>query len=387
MERNTCYLNLSVAEAARTVSELVERAGLSSRMVDCHELRQGENLCGMVLLFEKYFLRMGSRLTLTAVLDNLEGRTRLYWTVTGGAGMLRQSGDSKTAAEEYSEALREKLAGRGFFLSSANSINWGRVLPQIVYYISAYCDLLREGRIQKGERINVCVPTGNFGNILAAYYAREMGVPIGRLICASNSNNVLTDFLCTGVYDRNRTFYNTMSPSMDILISSNLERLLFSLSNHDDAEARGYMEELARSGRYEVSPAIKGRLEKLFAAGFCDDAQTQKVIGRMWQEHRYLIDPHTAVAFDVLDQYRRDTGDTTPTVVVSTASPFKFCDSVLGALGVSELAAGTAILDQLSQQTGVPVPAPLAALKDKTVRFGRSVTKEHMVDQVLEMLR
>ena len=265
------------------------------------------------------------------------------------------------------EVLREKLAGRGFFLSSANSINWGRVLPQIVYYISAYCDLLREGRIQKGERINVCVPTGNFGNILAAYYAREMGVPIGRLICASNSNNVLTDFLCTGVYDRNRTFYNTMSPSMDILISSNLERLLFSLSNHDDAEVRGYMEELA--------------------AGFCDDAQTQKVIGRMWQEHRYLIDPHTAVAFDVLDQYRRDTGDTTPTVVVSTASPFKFCDSVLGALGVSELAAGTAILDQLSQQTGVPIPAPLAALKDKTVRFGRSVTKEHMVDQVLEMLR
>ena len=135
-----------------------------------------------------------------------------------------------------------------FFLSSANSINWGRVLPQIVYYISAYCDLLREGRIQKGERINVCVPTGNFGNILAAYYAREMGVPIGRLICASNSNNVLTDFLCTGVYDRNRTFYNTMSPSMDILISSNLERLLFSLSNHDDAEVRGYMEELAGPG-------------------------------------------------------------------------------------------------------------------------------------------
>ena len=137
------------------------------------------------------------------------------------------------------EALREKLAGRGFFLSSANSIDWCRVLPQIVYYISAYCDLLREGRIQKGERINVCVPTGNLGNILAAYYAREMGVPIGRLICASNSNNVLTDFLCTGVYDRTRTFYNTMSPSMDILISSNLERLLFSLSNHDDAEARG----------------------------------------------------------------------------------------------------------------------------------------------------
>ena len=297
--------------------------------------------------------------------------------------------DAQTGVKKLfsDEALRQELARRGYFLSSANSINWGRVLPQIVYYVSAYCDLLRDEKIQPDQAVNVCVPTGNFGNILAAYYAREMGVPIGRLICASNSNNVLTDFLCTGVYDRNRTFYNTMSPSMDILISSNLERLLFSLSNHDDAEARGYMEELARSGRYEVSPAIKGRLEKLFAAGFCDDAQTQKVIGRMWQEHRYLIDPHTAVAFDVLDQYRRDTGDTTPTVVVSTASPFKFCDSVLGALGVSELAAGTAILDQLSQQTGVPIPAPLAALKDKTVRFGRSVTKEHMVDQVLEMLR
>ena len=313
----------------------------------------------------------------------------VFYPKDGVCSVYGNFDDAQTGVKQLfsDEKLREELAQRGYFLSSANSINWGRVLPQVVYYISAYCDLLRDGHIQLGDPVNVCVPTGNFGNILAAYYARDMGVPIQRLICASNANNVLTDFLRTGVYDRNRTFYNTMSPSMDILISSNLERLLFSLSNHDDAEARGYMEELARSGRYEVSPAIKGRLEKLFAAGFCDDAQTQKVIGRMWQEHRYLIDPHTAVAFDVLDQYRRDTGDTTPTVVVSTASPFKFCDSVLGALGVSELAAGTAILDQLSQQTGVPVPAPLAALKDKTVRFGRSVTKEHMVDQVLEMLR
>ena len=212
-------------------------------------------------------------------------------------------------------------------------------------------------------------------------------MPIGRLICASNSNNVLTDFLCTGVYDRNRTFYNTMSPSMDILISSNLERLLFSLSNHDDAEVRGYMEELARSGRYEVSPAIKGRLEKLFAAGFCDDAQTQKVIGRMWQEHRYLIDPHTAVAFDVLDQYRRDTGDTTPTVVVSTASPFKFCDSVLHSLGVDQVEEGLGALDQLEKVSGRPAPVPLASLRDKAVRFTESVDKGQMMDVVLEMLR
>ena len=284
-------------------------------------------------------------------------------------------------------ALRERLAERGYFLSSANSINWGRVLPQIVYYVSAYCDLLRDGHIQKGDRINVCVPTGNFGNILAAYYAGEMGVPIGKLICASNSNNVLTDFLKTGVYDRNRAFYNTMSPSMDILISSNLERLLFALSGQDDALVRDYMAQLAAAGRYEVNGAIRGQLEKRFAAGFCDDAQTQRVIGRMWEEHRYLIDTHTAVAFHVLEQYRRETGDSTPAVVASTASPFKFCDSVLGALGVTELAEGTDLLDQLSDLTGVPVPAPLAGLKDKPVRFRRNVDRAHMVDEVLEMLR
>ena len=284
------------------------------------------------------------------------------------------------------ETLRAQLAERGYFLSSANSINWGRVLPQVVYYISAYCDLLREGTIQNGETVNVCVPTGNFGNILAAYYAKQMGVPIGKLICASNSNNVLTDFLKSGVYDRNRKFYTTMSPSMDILISSNLERLLFDLSGQDDALVRKYMGELAAEGKYTVSPGIRRKLESLFAAGFCDDAQTQKVIGRMWQEHSYLIDPHTAVAFDVLDQYRKETGDETPTLVVSTASPFKFCDSVLGALGVTELAEGTEILDQLAELTGVAAPAPLASLKSKQVRFRDNVAKEHMVDKVMEML-
>ena len=297
--------------------------------------------------------------------------------------------DAQTGVKKLfsDEALREQLAARGFFLSSANSINWGRVLPQIVYYISAYCDLMRDGHIQRGETVNVCVPTGNFGNILAACYAREMGVPIGKLICASNSNNVLTDFLKTGVYDRNRTFYNTISPSMDILISSNLERLLFALTNHDGGAVGEYMAQLNQTGRYEVSPAILTRLTKLFAAGFCDDSQTRRTIGRLWQDHRYLIDPHTAVAFDVLDQYRRETGDGTPAIVVSTASPFKFCDSVLTALGVREQAEGTALLDQLSALTGVPVPAPLAALKDKAVRFRETVARERMADPVLEMLR
>ena len=281
--------------------------------------------------------------------------------------------------------LRQKLAERGYFLSSANSINWGRVLPQIVYYVSAYCDLVRDGAIQKGDRIHVCVPTGNFGNILSAYYAKQMGVPIDRLICASNRNHVLTDFLKTGIYDRNRPFFNTMSPSMDILISSNLERLLFALSE-DDGEVRSYMSQLADSGRYEISEVLKRKLDQHFSSGYCDDTQTQQVIGRVWQEHRYLIDPHTAVAFDVLEQYRKETGDQTPAVVAATASPFKFCNHVLAALGVTEQEEGFGLLDQLAQVTGLEPPAPLAALRDKQVRFDRVVEKEHMVDQVLDML-
>ena len=284
-------------------------------------------------------------------------------------------------------ALRDTLAGRGYFFSSANSINWGRILPQIVYYISAYCDLLKEGKVQKGDPINVCVPTGNFGNILSAYYAKQMGVPIHKLICASNQNNVLTDFIKTGVYDRNRPFYNTMSPSMDILISSNLERMLFEFTERDDVAVKEYMSALASEGRYEVSEKVKKQLDKNFAAGCCGDAETQAMIAEMWKEKNYLIDTHTAVAFHVLEEYRRETGDDTPTVVVSTASPFKFCDNVLGALGVTDLAAGTDILDQLSKVTGEPVPAPLANLKGKEIRFQQVTEKENMSDRVLEMLQ
>ena len=284
-------------------------------------------------------------------------------------------------------ALREELAGRGFFFSSANSINWGRVLPQVVYYISAYCDLLKSGAIQPGAKVNFCVPTGNFGNILAGYYAKMMGAPIHKLICASNANNVLTDFLRTGVYDRNRPFYNTMSPSMDILISSNLERLLFQFSEWDDELVAGYMKELAETGRYEVSPGIRRKLEENFVAGCCDDDATARTIGKVWREKKYLIDPHTAVAFHVLEEYRRESGDDTPTVVVSTASPFKFCDNVLPAIGIQTVQPGTGAIDQLAQATGVEAPAPLAGLRSKTVRFHQWVEKEDMAGQVLEMLR
>lgn len=284
------------------------------------------------------------------------------------------------------ENLRTDLEKRGYFLSSANSINWGRVLPQLVYYISAYADLLKTGDITEGELVNVCVPTGNFGNILAAYYAKQMGLPLGKLLCASNSNNVLTDFIRTGVYDRNRTFYTTMSPSMDILISSNLERLLFALTEQDDALVRSYMERLGSDGKYEIRDDLKGKLQREFYAGFCDDDKTQKVIAAMWEEKGYLIDPHTAVAFDVLEQYRKETGDQTKTILVSTASPFKFCDNVLGALGEKELREGVAILDQLTEKTGLAAPAPLAGLKNKTVRFHECVDKANMLDVVLDTL-
>ena len=283
------------------------------------------------------------------------------------------------------ERLREQLAKRRYFLSSANSINWGRVLPQIVYYVSAYCDMLKDGEIQPGEAVNVCVPTGNFGNILAAYYAKEMGVPINKFICASNANNVLTEFIQTGVYDRNRPFHNTISPSMDILVSSNLERLLLALTM-SPSEVAGYMNELSINGRYQVSEKVLQKLQSQFDAGFCDDAQTKAQIFKTWKEHGYLIDPHTAVAFHVLEEYRAKTGDSTPTIVVSTASPFKFCSAVLDAFGIREKAPGLDILDQLSEITGRPIPAPLAALRGKEIRFKNCVEKGDMMDQVLELL-
>ena len=285
------------------------------------------------------------------------------------------------------ERLRDDLAKRGYFLSSANSINWGRILPQLVYYISAYCDLLNLGKIQMGEKVNYCVPTGNFGNILACWYAGQMGLPVGKLICASNSNNVLTDFLATGTYDRNRPFHTTMSPSMDILVSSNLERLLFALSGQDDKLVADYMQQLNKHGAYTVSDEIKAKLKSDFYGGFCSEEETGKVIAEVWKKYNYLIDPHTAVAYDVMEKYRQETGDTNKTVFVSTASPFKFCDSVLHSLGVAEVQDGIDALDQLSQTTNRPAPVPLASLRNKAVRFTESVDKEKMEDVVLEMLK
>ena len=284
------------------------------------------------------------------------------------------------------EKIREELAARGYFLSSANSINWGRILPQVVYYVSAYCDLVRDGKLALGDKVNFCVPTGNFGDILAAYYAKKMGLPVGKLICASNRNDVLTDFLRTGIYDRNRPFHTTMSPSMDILISSNLERLLFDLSGENDREVRGYMESLAKTGRYEVSDAMKSALGELFWGGFCDEAGTTAAIAEYYEKKNYLIDTHTAVAAQVMEQYRTATGDKAVTVFVSTASPYKFCDHVLRAIGETPEKGGVELIDQLQRVTGVTAPRRLAALKGKKPRFDQCVAKESMDGAVLDFL-
>jgi threonine synthase len=284
------------------------------------------------------------------------------------------------------EAIRDTLAGRGYFLSSANSINWGRILPQVVYYISAYCDLLNAGAIKLGDKVNYCVPTGNFGNILACYYAKRMGVPVGKLICASNRNDVLTEFIRTGVYDRNRPFHATMSPSMDILISSNLERLLYDLSGGDDQQVRDYMAKLTSAGRYQVSSEIREAIAALFYGGSCSEEETSETIGRLYKGG-YLIDTHTAVAAKVLADYRRDTGDDTPAVFASTASPYKFCDSVLTAIGEKPVSDSVERIGQLQSVTGVTAPRRLAELKGKAVRFGQVTEREAMDQVVLDFLK
>ncbi len=261
------------------------------------------------------------------------------------------------------------LEKNGMRFSSANSINWGRLVPQIVYYISAYCDLLAQEKISLGDPINVVVPTGNFGNILAAYYAKCMGVPIAKLVCASNRNRVLTDFFETGVYDCNRPFFTTTSPSMDILVSSNLERLLYHLSGENSEEIAALMAGLKRERKYTVSAEVKAQMDALFAAGAADDVCVAETIRRVYEEQGYLLDTHTAVAMAVYEEYRERTGDTTPTVIASTANPYKFTPAILAALGGAEADKPYEQMQELQAKTGCPIPAPLEALRVKGIRF------------------
>jgi threonine synthase len=276
------------------------------------------------------------------------------------------------------------LDERGYFLSSANSINWGRLVPQVVYYFSAYCDYVNAGKIALGDTIDFCVPTGNFGNILAGWYAKQMGLPVGKFICASNDNNVLTDFITTGVYDKNRPFYLTGSPSMDILVSSNLERLLY-CTTKDAAKVAGWMGQLSAQGRYQVEPEVLAAIQREFVGGFCENSQSLEEIATRWQQG-YLMDTHTAVASRVLRDYRAKTGSTTPCVIVSTASPFKFGSAVLEALGVVTNETGPALMDELTAVTGVAAPKPLAELKGKAVRFEKWVPVPQMKEAVAEFL-
>ena len=294
--------------------------------------------------------------------------------------------DAQTGVKQiFGDAVvADRLNAGGYLLSSANSINWGRLLPQIVYYVSAWCDLTAMGDLKEGETFNVCVPTGNFGNIFAAYLARRMGLPIGKLICASNQNHVLTDFLQTGTYDRNRPFHLTMSPSMDILISSNLERLLYFTAGSE--ATADYMAQLNKSGCYTVDAATKAEIDKVFLGYYADEADTAATIEKIWKKDNYLSDTHTAVALSCADKYMTETGDRAPMVVASTASPYKFANNVYRAVTGKEPSDELAALDELSAATGVEITYPLAGLATRTVRFKDVIEKDGMTASVYETL-
>ncbi len=265
-----------------------------------------------------------------------------------------------------------------FLLSSANSINIGRLAPQIMYYFKSYADLLSRKVISLGDKVDFSVPTGNFGDILAGYLAKKLGLPVGRLICASNANNVLTDFLTTGVYDRRRPLLKTTSPSMDILVSSNLERLLYLLSG-DTALVAGLMKDLSEQGFYRVPDALLAAIQAEFAAGYCNDAQAEAVIGRVYREQGYLMDPHTACGWAAAETHRGDA----PTVVLSTASPYKFSTAVLTAIGADISGSEYDRMERMQTLTGIPIPPALAALRTKPERHTGVIPKEKMLEFVL----
>lgn len=279
-----------------------------------------------------------------------------------------------------------ELSGMGYKLSSANSINIGRLVPQVAYYVYSYAKLMEEDAIKAGDPINIVVPTGNFGNILAAYYAKKMGIPVNKLICASNENKVLTDFIKTGIYDVERKFYLTNSPSMDILISSNLERLLYHLSGNDGAVISALMESLEKNKKYQVNETIRNGLGD-FWAGFATVEETNSAIGRMYAENGYLVDTHTAVACKVYEDYRKETGDRTTTVIASTASAYKFADSVAASIGLQIEKDGFANVRALHEKTGVRIPAGLHGLETKEIRHKEVLNTEEMKAAVRNALK
>lgn len=294
-----------------------------------------------------------------------------------------QTGVKKIFADVNAKSELEK---RGCFLSSANSINWGRLAPQIVYYISAYTDLVSEGDIALGEKVDITVPTGNFGNIFAAFIAKKMGLPVNKFVCASNSNNILTDFLTTGTYDRNRKFYTTMSPSMDILISSNLERLLFFVAGAE--KTIKYMSDLSKDGKYTVDKEVIDEIRKDFTACCCDETQCANTIKGIFDKYSYLCDTHTAVAVYAAQKFVAQQKTGFKNIVASTASPYKFAADVLKSMGETVPTEMPEVLKKLSDVSKTEIPAPLASLFGKTVRFTGSIEKDYhnMLSKVLEFL-
>jgi len=299
--------------------------------------------------------------------------------------------DTQTGVKKiFSDSdFEEQLKANGVLLSSANSINWGRLVPQIAYYVASYTTLIRLEKIAPGEPMNVVVPTGNFGNILAAWYAMKMGVPIHKLICASNRNKVLSDFFRTGTYDRNRDFYKTNSPSMDILISSNLERLLFEISGENGAKVTEWMGQLSSTGAYTVDPATLRTLQSVFVGGFADEAGIIKTIREVYDRCDHVIDTHTAVGFNVYSRYFQRSADETRTVFISTASPFKFADSVLDAIfgiGYSKGRSAEVIIRELSEESSMDIPAGLTNLQDRPVLHDKQISTGEMKDAVSAIL-
>ena len=283
--------------------------------------------------------------------------------------------------------MQEKLLAGGYKLSSANSINWGRLAPQIAYYVSSYCDLISSGQIKFGDKVNFCVPSGNFGNILAAYYASLMGVGVNKLICASNVNNVLTDFFTSGEYDTHREFHKTMSPSMDILISSNLERLLFEFSGRDDKLIAERMDALKKDGKYSVSEQELKELNKIFEVGYATEDDTAEVIANCFDVYDYLMDTHTAVAMSVYDDYTEGNDDETPSVIVSTANAYKFPCDVYDALMGEYIDDAQKATKKLRAYTGEDTPIPLTDLDKKQVRFTKVIAKEDIENEVLSYIK
>ena len=284
------------------------------------------------------------------------------------------------------QALNQQIAAAGYQFSSANSINIGRLIPQVAYYVFAYLQLVSQGVIALGDAINVDVPTGNFGNILAAYYARQMGLPIKTFICASNKNNVLTDFFKTGVYDRQRPFYVTNSPSMDILISSNLERLIYHATGNDAAQTAAYMKQLVDQGHYQVTPQMQATYAD-FYGGYADEAQIEASIKAVYEATGYVLDPHTAVATSVYSDYRQETGDTTPTIIASTASPYKFPRSVMQSFqDLDPEVDDLTLVDQLEAISGVPQPAAVLEVKEAQIRHNEVVDVAGMKASILTKL-